>query len=86
MAEAGLVEYEALSWHGLFVPAKTAPHIIKKMSADTVAALADPAAKAKLEQGGYTVVGSTPSELAELLRSEIDKWSIVIKQAGINID
>jgi tripartite-type tricarboxylate transporter receptor subunit TctC len=86
IAESGVPGYQAMSWHGLFVPAKTSAAIVKKMSADTVAALAEPAVKAKLEQLGYTVIGSTPNELAELLRSEIEKWTSVIKQAGIHID
>jgi len=40
MAEAGIPGYEVTSWHGLFVPAKTPPEIVKKMSLDTIAALA----------------------------------------------
>jgi tripartite-type tricarboxylate transporter receptor subunit TctC len=83
IAEAGIPGYEVSSWHGLFVPAKTPPQVIKKMNADTTAALADPVIKAGLEQAGYMVVGSSPEDLAVLLRSEIDKWSIVIRDAGI---
>ncbi len=86
IAEAGIPGYEVLSWHGLFVPAKTPPQVIKKMNADTLAALADPAIKAKLEQNGYMVVGSTPEELATLLKSEIDKWGSVVTETGIKID
>ena len=86
IAEAGIPGYEVLSWHGLFVPAKTPPQVIKKMNADTLAALADPAIKAKLEQNGYLVVGSTPEELAALLKSEIDKWGSVVTETGIKID
>jgi tripartite-type tricarboxylate transporter receptor subunit TctC len=86
IAEAGIPGYEVLSWHGLFVPAKTPPQVIKKMNADTLAALADPAIKAKLEQNGYTVVGSTPEALAALLKSEIDKWGSVVTETGIKID
>jgi hypothetical protein len=44
-----------------------------------VAALAEPAVRGKLEQGGVVVIGSTPDELA----SEIDKWRQVIKPANI---
>ena len=86
IAEAGIPGYEVSSWHGLFVPAKTPPEIIRKMSADTVAALTDPMVKGKLEQAGYMVVGSAPDELQTLLNSEIDKWSAVIKAAGIKIN
>lgn len=86
IAEAGVPGYEALSWHALFVPAKTRPEIVSKMSADTIEALAEPTARNKLERAGYTVVGSSPDELQTLLRSEIDKWSAVIKTVGIKID
>jgi tripartite-type tricarboxylate transporter receptor subunit TctC len=86
IAEAGIPGYEASSWHALFVPAKTRREIVSKMSADTVKALADPTARTKLERAGYTVVGSSPDELQTLLRSEIDKWSAVIKTVGIKIN
>jgi len=86
MAEAGVPRFEASSWHGLFVPAKTPPHIVKKMNADALSALADPAVRAKLDQNGYGIVGSSPQELAVLLKVEIDKWGSVIKDAGIRIE
>ena len=81
--EAGVSGYEVSSWHGLFVPAKTPPEIIKKFNADTIAALTDSVVQAKLEQAGYTVVGSSPDTLQTLLKSEIDKWGAVIQAAGI---
>src|SRR6266550_3720363 len=86
MAEAGVPGYEVSSWHGLFVPAKTPPEIVRKISVDTIAALADPVVKSKLEQAGYMAVGSSPNELQTLLKSEIDKWSAVIKTVGIKIN
>ena len=60
--------------------------IIKRMHADTTAVLADPAIVARLEQLGYTVIGSTPEELAAHLKSELDKWGALIKAAGITIN
>jgi tripartite-type tricarboxylate transporter receptor subunit TctC len=86
MAEAGVPGYEVSSWHGLFVPAKTPSEIVRKISVDTIAALADPVVKSKLEQAGYMVVGSSPDELQTLLKSEVDKWSAVIKRIGIKIN
>jgi len=86
MAEAGVPGYEVTSWHGLFVPARTPPEIVRKISVDTIAALGDPMVKSKLEQAGYMVVGSSPDELQTLLKSEIDKWSAVIKRSGIKIN
>jgi tripartite-type tricarboxylate transporter receptor subunit TctC len=85
IAEAGVPGYEALSWQGLFVPAKTPREIIEKMNADAIAGLADPVIRAKLARDGYDVIAKGPNELAALLKSEIDKWTILIKQTGITI-
>jgi tripartite-type tricarboxylate transporter receptor subunit TctC len=86
IAEAGLPGFEVSSWQALFVPANTPPEIVAKINADALAALADAAVKGRLEQLGYTAAGSTPKELATLLKSEIHKWGAVIKDAGISIN
>jgi tripartite-type tricarboxylate transporter receptor subunit TctC len=86
IAEAGVPDFDVSSWFGFFVPAKTPPAIVKKMNEDTVAALAHPPVKARLEQLGAALVGSTPQELARHLKSEMDKWAPVIREAGIKID
>jgi tripartite-type tricarboxylate transporter receptor subunit TctC len=85
IAEAGVPGFDVSSWYALLAPAKTAPQIIRKMHADTVAALSDAVTKERLEQLGVVVVGSTPGELAAFLRAEMDKWGPVIKEAGISI-
>ena len=63
----------------------TPAEIIRKMHAATVDALADPVTRERLEQLGVVVVGTTPQELAAFLKSEMDKWGPVIKEAGISI-
>ena len=85
IAEAGVPGFDVSSWYALFAPAKTPPEIIRKMHADTVTALNDPATKERLEQLGVLVVGSTPEQLAAFLKAEMDKWAPVIKEAGISI-
>jgi tripartite-type tricarboxylate transporter receptor subunit TctC len=86
IAEAGVRGYDVTAWQALFVPAKTPPAIVRKISADTNVALADPAIKDKLAQSGYVAEGSSPEELDQLLKSEIAKWSAVVKSVGIKID
>jgi len=83
IAESGVPGFDVSSWYAIFAPAKTPPDIIKKMHADIVAALSDPGIKQRLEQLGVVVLGSTPQELAAHLRSEMDKWGPVIREAGI---
>jgi tripartite-type tricarboxylate transporter receptor subunit TctC len=86
ITEAAVPGYEVTAWQALFVPARTPPDIVAKISADTSTALADPATKNKLVQSGYLAEGSSPAALEKLLKSEITKWSHVIKSVGIKID
>ena len=85
IAEAGIPGFDLSSWIALFVPAKTPPQVVGKLHADTVAVLAEPATRRKLEDMGVVVVGSTPAELAAQFRADIEKWGPIIKEAGISI-
>ena len=78
--------YEVVSTQALFVPTKTPREIVDKISADTHTVLAETALKAKLAEMGYVAAPSSPEELGKLLRSEIARWSAVIKSLGITLD
>jgi tripartite-type tricarboxylate transporter receptor subunit TctC len=56
------------------------------MNEGTIAALAHPVVKERLEQFGAALVGSTPDELAAFLKSEMDKWGPVIREAKIRVE
>jgi tripartite-type tricarboxylate transporter receptor subunit TctC len=83
VAESGLPGFDVSSWYTLFVPVKTPPEIVHKMNADTVAILAEPAIRARLEQLGVSVVGSTAAEAGAKLKAETELWGPIIKAAGI---
>jgi tripartite-type tricarboxylate transporter receptor subunit TctC len=85
IAEAGIPGFDLSSWIALFVPAKTPSQVVGKLHADTVALLAEPATRRKLDDMGVVVVGSTPAELAAQVRADIEKWGPIIKEAGISI-
>ena len=85
IAEAGVPGYDTSSWFAFFVPAKTPAEIISKMHADTVAALAEPQIRAKLDALGVVVVGSTPEQLGIHLQAEMERWAPVIKAANIRV-
>jgi tripartite-type tricarboxylate transporter receptor subunit TctC len=86
IAQDGVPGYDVTAWQALFVPAGAPPQIVRKISADTNTALADPAIKDKLAKTGYVAGGSSPEELETLLKAEISKWAGVIKSVGIKID
>jgi tripartite-type tricarboxylate transporter receptor subunit TctC len=83
LAESGLPGFDVSGWYAIFVPAKTSPEIVRKMHADIVAVLAEPAVKSRLQDLGLFVVGSTPEELGRFLKAEMNKWAPVIKDANI---
>ena len=60
-------------------PAKTPRETVRKISADTNTVLADPVIRDKLAETGYVAGGSSPEELGKLLRSEIARWSALIR-------
>jgi tripartite-type tricarboxylate transporter receptor subunit TctC len=78
--------YDVTGSQALFVPAKTPPEIVRKISADTQAALAEPAIRQQLADNGYVAGGSSPEALAKRIKSDIAKWSPLIKSLGINLD
>src|SRR5438270_6595991 len=65
--------FDVFSWFGFFVPAKTPPEVIAKINTDTNAALVYPSVKSRFEDLGAVPKGSTPTELAAFLQSEIAK-------------
>ncbi len=85
IAESGVPGYDTSSWFAFFVPAKTPPEIIAKMHTDTVAVLAGPQIRAKLDALGVVVVGSTPEQLGAHLKAEMERWAPVIKAANIRV-
>jgi tripartite-type tricarboxylate transporter receptor subunit TctC len=86
IAESGVPGFDVFSWFGFFVPARTPQDIIARINADTNAALAHASVKSRFEDLGATPKGSTPAELAAFLKSEIDKWGPVIREAKIRVD
>jgi tripartite-type tricarboxylate transporter receptor subunit TctC len=83
VAESGVPRYEDTSWYALYVPANTPADIVKKMSADSIAMLSDPAVKQKFVPLGILAASSTPDELAAKNAADFARWAPIIKEAGI---
>ena len=82
--EAGVKDFEALQWHGFFVPAKTPAATVTRIHAEVVKALASPEMKDRFATEGAEIVGSAPTEFAAFIRSEIRKWTEVVQRSGID--
>jgi tripartite-type tricarboxylate transporter receptor subunit TctC len=76
--------YEASTWNGLGAPRNTPVEIIEKLNTEINAGLADPTIKARIADLGGTVFSSTPADFGKFIADETEKWSKVVKFAGIN--
>jgi tripartite-type tricarboxylate transporter receptor subunit TctC len=75
--------YEATSFQGLGAPKKTPQDIIDKLNRETNAAVTDAIFAARLADLGGVGIKGSPAEFTRLIAAETDKWSKVIKFAGI---
>ena len=79
----GLAGYEASTWQGFVFPAATPRSIVQRMADETVQVLAEKNVQERLRDQGYEPVGSSPVQFAAYIKSELAKWTRVIRNAGI---
>jgi tripartite-type tricarboxylate transporter receptor subunit TctC len=84
--ELGLKGFDATTWHGLVTPSKTPKEVVATLHRATVAALADPVVKKSLGDLGVDIVGGTPEEFAAYIKSEIPKWTAIVKASGATLE
>ena len=84
--EAGYPQIQTENWYGMVAPAATPPAIVAKLNKAAVEAMKSPEVKDKLAAQGATLVGNTPEEFAAFIKSEIAKWSKVVKEAGVKVN
>ena len=75
--------YEASAWFGLGAPKDTPAEIIATLNTEINAALADPKIKARLADMGGTGLALSSADFGILIADETEKWSKVVKFAGI---
>jgi tripartite-type tricarboxylate transporter receptor subunit TctC len=84
VAEGGVPGYRSVSWFGLFAPAGTPRPVIEKINGEVRRFFADPTViKNFLDPQLFEPIAGTPEQLGEYLASETQKWSKVIRDAGI---
>ena len=86
VSEAGVPGFEAITWHGVVVPAATPAPLVERLNRDIVAALAQADLRERLAALGAEVHAGTPREFADYIASEIPKWSKVVRDSGARIE
>lgn len=86
IAEAGVPGYESSSWSGIGAPARTPQAIIKGLSRELGAILQMPDIQERFAAGGSTIVGGTPQQFRDYVKSQLTKFSKLVKEAGIKAE
>jgi tripartite-type tricarboxylate transporter receptor subunit TctC len=84
--EAGVPDLESDTLTGIVAPAGTPNEIIERWHRDIVQMVAMPDVKERLESLGFVPVANTPQEFDQRLKTEMEKWGKVVRDANIRAD
>lgn len=86
LAESGYKDFDAVTWFGILAPAGTPADVVRTLNTEFNKALREPAVATKLRSDGGDVIGGTPEQFANLIKTEIPRWGRVVKESGATID
>lgn len=86
VAEAGLSGFEMVSWYGLWGPANMPIEMAQRIQREVARALDSNAARRALNEQGFTIAVSQPSDFSAFVRQEKAKYSSLIREANIKLD
>ncbi|RZJ09208.1 MAG: tripartite tricarboxylate transporter substrate binding protein [Acidovorax sp.] len=84
--EQGYANLEFSSWFGIVAPAKTPPEIIAKLNADIVKAVQSPEGRAKMEEAGFRVTGTSQQDFARTIAADTVTWGKAVAATGFKAD
>lgn len=86
MAESGVPGYEVEYWYGFFAPAATPKDILARIHADTAEVLRLPDIVANFAKQGLDPIKKTQAQFAAFVKADIEKWAVVVKASGAEMD
>jgi tripartite-type tricarboxylate transporter receptor subunit TctC len=87
MIEAGVPNYEISAWFGFLAPAGTPKDIVQKLNTELNKSMREPDVKDALEaQGSVELIGGTPEHFANFIKTEIVKWTKIVKDSGATVN
>lgn len=83
MMESGFKDFEAYNYFGVLATPGTPPAVVDKLHDAVVKVVASPDVVAEFEKQGMKPVGNKPAEFAKMLAEDLERWTKVVKEAGI---
>jgi tripartite-type tricarboxylate transporter receptor subunit TctC len=81
--EQGYPGFEAISWQAVLAPARTPKPIVDRVSAELIRIIKSDDVRGKMLSQYFSAAGTAPEALADLMKTERDRWAKVIKAAGV---
>ena len=86
IAEMGVPGYEATLWFGILAPGGTPMPIVNRLHATLTRALQSADLKTRFTAEGSEPIGSTPQEFQAFIKSEIERWAVVVRASGMKAE
>src|SRR5260370_973502 len=87
LAEAGLPGFELVAWQGVVAPAAVPRPIIDQLAGQIGRVMADPATRDKLTTIALEpLAGSTPDSFAAYIKTEVDRWAVIVRNSGAELE
>jgi tripartite-type tricarboxylate transporter receptor subunit TctC len=75
--------YEVGIWYGIMAPAQTPREVLLRLNRELAAVIDQPDVRDRMQAQGYDKAIGSPEDMSSTVRADLDKWSRVVKEAGI---
>lgn len=86
MTELGMKDFDKVGWMGFFVPAKTPPAVVKKLTDNLIAVLQDPAVVKRYRELGGRPGGMAPEQFSQMVERDRQGWGELIRSQKLQLD
>lgn len=84
--EAGYPKADFAAWFAVLLPAGTPPALADALNRQVAAAVQSPEVRQKLQEAGFSVIGSSRADTERMLKAEATRWAAVVKASGFKAD
>jgi tripartite-type tricarboxylate transporter receptor subunit TctC len=78
--------FDTSTWYGILAPGGTPPEVVRKINSELVRITQNPEFKQRMLAQGLQPVGNTPEQFSTILKEDLQRWTKLVKAAGITID
>ncbi|MBC7779489.1 MAG: tripartite tricarboxylate transporter substrate binding protein [Proteobacteria bacterium] len=86
VAEAGVPGYDMTPWYGVLAPAGLPRPLLARLNSELVRIVDSPELRGRFASQGVDLVSSTPEAFATLIRNEIPRWKVIVKESGARVE